>query len=111
MENVKQYVYLLLDKEPSSKLDLQIEMIVEECLAYCYRKDIPENMEKPLADVVASEINRKGVFALEGDITSYREGDMSVSFGQGATTNGLKYNGKLEGFKQIIGIVQNVQKS
>ena len=39
-ETIKQYVLTLGDFEESPKLDLQIEMIINEVLAYCYRKDV-----------------------------------------------------------------------
>lgn len=112
-ETIKQYVLTLGDFEDSEKLDLQIEMIINEALAYCYRKDVPPCMELPLADVIVNELNAKGfsesALGFDGNITSYREGDMSINLGSGTTTiNGTtaKYNGKLEGFKQIIGAIR-----
>lgn len=108
-DKIKGYVLLLSGQEDNPKLDFQINIIIDECLAYCYRKDVPEQMERPLADVIVNELNRKGIFTIDGDITSYKEGDMQVSFG-GISTNstGLKYNGKLDSFKLIIGVVDNV---
>lgn len=112
-ETIKQYVLALGDFEESAKLDLQIEMIIKEVLAYCYRKDVPPCMELPLADVIVNELNARGfsesALGFDGNITSYREGDMSINLGSGTTTiNGTtaKYNGKLEGFKQIIGAIR-----
>ena len=107
-ETIKAYVLTLGDFEDSSKLDLQIEMIIDEVLAYCYRKDVPSCMELPLADVIVGQINKLDALSgLDGDITSYREGDMSVNFGNSTSNNAtVRYNGKLEGFKQIIGAVK-----
>ena len=113
-ETIKQYVLTLGDFEESPKLDLQIEMIINEVLAYCYRKDVPPCMELPLADVIVNELNQRGfsesALGFDGDITSYREGDMQVSLGgsSSASSSGasVKYNGKLEGFKQIIGAIR-----
>ena len=112
-ETIKQYVLTLGDFEESPKLDLQIQMIINEVLAYCYRKDVPSCMELPLADVIVNELNQRGfsesALGFDGNITSYREGDMSINLGSGTTTiNGTtaKYGGKLEGFKQIIGAIQ-----
>jgi hypothetical protein len=105
---VKQNVLILGGFEDSPKLDLQIQMIIDECLAYCYREDVPQKMELPLADVVANEINKRGLLGLEGDVSSYSEGDMSISFGGNNTTTKQFYNGKLEPFKQIIGVIKNV---
>ena len=112
-ETIKKYVLTLGDFEESPKLDLQIEMIINEVLAYCYRKDVPSCMELPLADVIVNELNQRGfsesALGFDGNITSYREGDMSINLGSGTTTvNGTtaKYGGKLEGFKQIIGAIR-----
>jgi len=110
---IKAYVLALGDFTDSTKLDLQIEMIIDEVLAYCYRKDVPPCMELPLADVIVNELNQRGfsesALGFDGNITSYREGDMSINIGSGTTTiNGTtaKYGGKLEGFKQIIGVIR-----
>lgn len=110
---IKAYVLTLGGFTDSAKLDLQIQMIIDEVLAYCYRKDVPTCMELPLADVIVNELN-KTTFAsetigFEGNVTSYREGDMSVNFGgesTSATSTIVKYGGKLEGFKQIIGALK-----
>lgn len=112
-ETIKSYVIALGGFEDSTKLDLQIEMIINEALAYCYRCDVPPCMELPLADVIVNELNQRGfsesALGFDGNITSYREGDMSINLGSGTMTiNGTtaKYNGKLEEFKQIIGAIK-----
>ena len=114
-DTIKQYVLTLGDFEDSVKLDLQIEMIINEALAYCYRKNVPPCMELPLADVIVNELNQRGfsesALGFNGNITSYREGDMSINLGgssETVTVNGTsaKYGGKLEGFKQIIGAIR-----
>ena len=102
-DKIKDYILTLGEFENTPKLDLQIQALINECLAYCYRSDVPECMELALADVVVNEINKRGLLGVDGDITSYKEGDMSVTFG-GAT--GQAYNGKLEPFKQIIGVIK-----
>lgn len=108
LDKIKQYVLTLGGFEQSEKLDLQIEMLVNECLAYCYRDTVPQSMELPLADVIVNEINKRGLLGLDGDVSSYSEGDMSVSFGGNTTASKSFYNGKLEPFKQIIGVIKNV---
>jgi hypothetical protein len=113
-ETIKAYVLTLGDFEDSPKLDLQIEMIIDEVLAYCYRKDVPSCMELPLADVIVNELNVRGfsesAIGFDGNITSYREGDMQISLGGSSSASSssstVKYNGKLEGFKQIIGAIR-----
>lgn len=111
-DTIKNYVITLGGFEESDKLNLQIEMLINECLAYCYRSTVPAQMELPLADVIVNEINKRGLLGLDGDVSSYSEGDMSVSFGGNSnisiSTAKQFYNGKLEAFKQIIGVVKNV---
>ena len=113
-ETIKSYVIALGGFEDSTKLDLQIEMIINEALAYCYRCNVPACMELPLADVIVNELNQRGfsesAIGFDGNITSYREGDMQISLGgssSGSTSGAsVKYNGKLEAFKQIIGAIR-----
>lgn len=109
-EKIKEYVLTLGEFEDTIKLDLQIQMIIDEVLAYCYRDDVPEMMELPLADVIVSELNTKGLMGFDGgNIASYSEGDMSVSFSGSSSTSSStgsgKYYGKLDAFKQVIGLV------
>lgn len=107
-EKIKEYILTLGEFELTPKLELQIQALIDECLAYCYRSDVPECMELPLADVVANELHKRNLLGLDGDVSSYREGDMSVSFGGNNNISTAKqfYNGKLEPFKQIIGVVK-----
>jgi hypothetical protein len=71
-------------------------------------------MELPLADVIVNELNQRGfsesAIGFDGNITSYREGDMQISLGGSSSASSssasVKYNGKLEGFKQIIGAIR-----
>jgi hypothetical protein len=108
-DKIKDYILTLGEFELTPKLELQIQALINECLAYCYRSDVPEAMELPLADVVLNEITKRGLLGIDGDITSYSEGDMSVSFGgNNISTAKQFYNGKLEAFKQIVGVVKNV---
>lgn len=105
-EKIKQYVLTLGEFEESIKLDLQIQMKINEALAYCYRDDVPEMMELPLAGVIAEELKTKDMAGFEGNVASYSEGDMSVSFNTSVTdTSKAYYGGKLEPFKQIIGVI------
>lgn len=107
---IEEYICTLGEFEPTPKLKLEIQALIQECLAYCYRSDVPEAMILPLADVVANELHKRNLLGLDGDVSSYSEGDMSVSFGGNSNSSTAKqfYNGKLEPFKQIIGVVKNV---
>lgn len=104
---IKTYVLQLGNLTDSTLLDLQIKVIIDEVLAYCYRDDVPTCMELPLADVIVSELNRRSLIVNVDGVTSYREGDMSINFGT-TTSNGqtIRYGGKLEAFKQIIGAIE-----
>ena len=73
MEKVLENIIILTGQEIDKKLELQIQAIIAECLAYCYRSDIPEAMILPLSDVVANELQKRNAFGIDGDITSYRE--------------------------------------
>ena len=95
--------------EYNQKLELQIIAKINEALAYCYRKDIPCAMILPLAEVIVNELKAdKLTMGVGGNVTSYREGDMSINFGSVSGANGTsaRYGGKLEGFKQIIGAIE-----
>ena len=111
-ENIKQYVLKLGNLTESEKLDLEIECYINEMLAYMNRKCVCECMELPMAQAIIDELGRHkftaGSIGFEGNITSYREGDMQVSLGgdSSVTSNGyaVRYGGRLEGFKQVQGL-------
>lgn len=109
-DNIKQYVLTLGEFEESDKLDLWIECYINEILAYLNRDCVCECMELPVAEAIVNELNKyefaNSSVGFEGNITSYKEGDMSINFGGDATSNGtvMRYGGKLEGFKLITGL-------
>lgn len=105
LDEIKKNVYILSEVEQSDRTDLQIESYVREILAYCYRDDIIEQMVLPVADVIAGALIKAQQLGISGDITSYKEGDMSVTFGSVNTLVGKSYySDKLEGFKLIRGL-------
>lgn len=104
-QKIKEYVLTLGEFEDTMKLDLQIQMMINEALAYCYRDDVPELMELPLADVIATQLKTMEDTGFNGDVASYSEGDMSVSFNTSpSTASKAYYGGKLEAFKLIRGV-------
>lgn len=111
-EQIKQYVLTLGEFDESEKLDLWIESYINQILAYLNRDCVCECMELPIAEAIVNEINKyefaSGSIGFEGNITSYREGDMSINLGgeSSITSNGstVRYGGKLEGFKLITGL-------
>lgn len=111
-ENIKQYVLELGELEESKKLDLEIECYINEMLAYLNRKCISDEMELPMAQAIVNELGKHnlstGSIGFEGNVTSYKEGDMSIGFGgdSSVTSNGyaVRYGGRLDGFKMIQGL-------
>ena len=111
-ENIKQYVLTLGEFTESDKLDLWIECYINEILAYLNRDCVCECMELPIAEAIVNELNKyqfaKGSVGFEGNVTSYKEGDMQISLGGDAslTNNGsiMRYGAKLEGYKLITGL-------
>lgn len=109
---IKEYVIKLSGRENTEKLELQIECYINEILAYLNRECVCECLESPIAQAIVDELDRKDfttkAIGCEGNITSYKEGDLSISLGSvdSATVNGstVKYGGKLEGFKLITGL-------
>lgn len=112
-QQIKEYVMQLGNFTDDLKFDLQLKIIIKEVLAYCYRKDVPREMELPLADVIVSEMQKSSMFGgLDGNITSYREGDMSINYGSlMSNSQPLKYGGKLEAFKLIRGAFECSDKT
>lgn len=109
-DKIKNYVLTLGEFTDSEKLDIHIKGLIDECLAYCYLSEVPESMEITLANVIVDEINKRALLGINGDIASYSEGDLSISFNSPSSSFSSKafYNGKLEPFKRIIGVVKNV---
>lgn len=105
LDNVKENVYILSGLEESPKYDLKIESLVREILAYCYRDDLIEAMVLPVSEVIASNLQTSSMVGLDGNVASYKEGDMQVSFSSDNTSQGKVYfQGKLEAFKLIRGL-------
>lgn len=105
LDEIQKNVYILSGLTKDDRTDLQIESYVREILAYCYRDDIIETMVLPVSDVIAEALTKAQQLGISGDISSYKEGDMSVTFGSVNTLVGKSYyNGKLEGFKLIRGL-------
>lgn len=101
---VKDKVKILLNVEELTEVQkFLIDAYIQEILAYCYRDALTEKMILPVADVIAFGIKNKAIYDLNGNITSYKEGDLSITFA--TTTNGVQYNGKLESFKLIRGLM------
>lgn len=112
LDKIKENVYILLETQETPKTDLLIESYVTEILAYCYRDDVIEPMVLPVSEVIAGTIQSNSFTGFDGDVSSYKEGDMSITFSTGSSMTAaglkynLKYNGKLEGFKLIRGIAK-----
>lgn len=106
-ETIKGYIITLGDLEDSEKLTLQIKSLIGECLAYCYREEVPKQMELPLANVIVGELKKRNLIGFNGEISSYSEGDLSISLNSSSQSATSLYGGLLEPFKRVVGVAKN----
>lgn len=88
---IKNYVKILLDMEDEdfeTKDDFVIDTVIDQCLAFCNRNDIPEDMERVVARIAARVYN-DGLDKQKG-VQSYRELDMQVTYDINADVFGEK---------------------
>lgn len=89
---IKKYVNILLgndaDAEFSDKEDFIIDTVIDECLAFCNRSDIPVDMERVVARI-AARVCTDGLDK-QGGVQSYRELDMQVTYNLDADAFGEK---------------------
>ena len=88
---IKNYVKILLDMEDEdfeTKDDFVIDTVIDQCLAFCNRNDIPEDMERVVARIAARVYN-DGLDKQHG-VQSYRELDMQVTYDINADVFGEK---------------------
>lgn len=89
---IKQYVNILLgndrDAEFTDKDDFVIDTVIDECLAFCNRSDIPHDMERVVARI-AARVCTDGLDKQTG-IQQYRELDMQVTYNLDADAFGEK---------------------
>lgn len=99
-ERIKNYVKILNGVDELSEVEsLQVDIVIDECLAYCNRDDIPLCMELVVARIAANYLNN-GLDAQK--ITSYKELDMSVTYS--ATDNAFDEKNLLQRWRKILGI-------
>ena len=79
---IKNYVKILRDmdinEDFAEKEDFMIDTVIDQCLAYCNRDNIPQDMERVVARI-ASRVCDDGLDK-QGGVQSYRELDMQVSY-------------------------------
>ncbi len=89
---IKQYINILLgndrDAEFTDKDDFVIDTVIDECLAFCNRSDIPVDMERVVARI-AARVCTDGLDKQSG-VQSYRELDMQVTYNLDADAFGEK---------------------
>lgn len=88
---IKNYVKILLDIEDEdfeTKDEFIIDTVIDQCLAFCNRNDIPEDMERVVARIAARVYN-DGLNKQQG-VQSYRELDMQVTYDINADVFGEK---------------------
>lgn len=99
-ERIKNYVKILNGVDELSEVEsLQVDIVIDECLAYCNRDDIPLCMERVVARIAANYLNN-GLDAQK--VTSYKELDMSVTYS--ATDNAFDEKNLLQRWRKILGI-------
>lgn len=76
--NVKILLDMDVDAELTDKENFIIDTVIDQCLAFCNRDNIPEDMERVVSRIAA----RVCVDGLDkqGGIQSYRELDMQVTY-------------------------------
>lgn len=89
---IKQDVNILLGNNPdaefAAKDDFIIDTVIDECLAFCNRSDIPHDMERVVARIAARVCN-DGLDKQTG-VQQYRELDMQVTYNLDADAFGEK---------------------
>jgi len=79
---IKDYVKILrnmdINDDFEAKDDFIIDTVIDQCVAYCNREDIPEDMERVVARI-AARVYEDGLDKQTG-IQSYRELDMQVTY-------------------------------
>lgn len=88
---IKNYVKILLDMEDEDfeiKDDFVIDTVIDQCLAFCNRNDIPEDMERVVARIAARVYNDG--LDKQNSVQSYRELDMQVTYDINADVFGEK---------------------
>ncbi len=96
-ENIIETVLKLLNKSEEDISKIYIEAKFNEIMAYLNRDDVTDEMFPVLCTVIASSLKDDVISG--GNVQSYSEGDMSVSY---STVS--PYFGRLEAFKVIRGI-------
>ena len=76
------------DTEFSDKDDFVIDTVIDQCLAFCNRNDIPHDMERVVARIAARVYNDG--LDKQGGVQSYRELDMQVTYNLDADAFGEK---------------------
>lgn len=88
---IKNYVKILLDMEDEdfeTKDDFVIDTVIDQCLAFCNRDDMPEDMERIVARIAARVYNDG--LDKQQCVQSYRELDMQVTYDINADVFGEK---------------------
>lgn len=98
---IKEYVKILnsISEDLDLAQDFIVDTVIDECLAYCNREDIPQDMERVVARIASNYMNN-GLDAQK--ITSYKELDMSISYS--AENNAFNEEMLLQRWRKIRGI-------
>lgn len=99
-KKIYDYVQQLNPEIPMSAQDnFIIDIVIDECLAYCNRDDIPEDMERVVARI-ANKVWTNGLDA--ENVSSYRELDMQITYDIGA--NAFNEKTILQRWRKVLSI-------
>jgi hypothetical protein len=102
-ERIKGYVKILNAIDELSEIeDFEVDVVIDECLAYCNRDDIPLCMERVVARIAANYLEN-GLNAQK--VTSYKELDMSVTYS--ASDNAFDEKNLLQRWRKILGVEES----
>lgn len=99
--DITETILEILDKKDDDLAKLYVSAKLSEIMAYLNRENLTEELIPVVIDVIVQSF--KSDINLANNVSSYREGDMSVTF-----SNVSPFYGRLEPFKVISGIKKDV---
>lgn len=95
--------YLLSGQEQDDKKDFMLHTVIDEVLAYCNRNDIPSHLERIISRIGANVLSSENANQ-KGNLTSYKEGDVSWTWDYSPENNAFNEENLLENFRCIRSI-------
>lgn len=95
--------YKLSGHDKDDKKDFMLHVVIDEVLAYCNRNDVPAHLERIISRIGAGVLSADN-FNQRGNLTSYKEGDVSWTWDYSPETNAFNEVNLLENFRCIRSI-------